>query len=280
MINFTEEQLERYNRQIIIKDVGVEGQVKIMNGKVLIIGIGGLGSAAALYLAAAGVGTIGIVDSDTVELSNLQRQVIHFTKDLNTSKVASAAKKMQALNPDVAVKTHTVFINAANIRQIIQGYDFVIDGTDSFAAKFLINDACVMEGIPYSHGGVLRFNGQTMTVVPAKSTCLRCVFEEPPPAGAVPTGAQAGILGAVAGMLGTIQTAEALKFLIGRGSLLTNSMLFFDVFKMDFVKHKLEKNKACALCGEQPTIHELVDEQQNVCEVETTESGQAQTKKY
>ena len=266
MINFTEEQLERYSRQIILKDVGVEGQVKIMNGKVLIIGIGGLGSAAALYLAAAGVGTIGIVDSDTVELSNLQRQVIHFTKDLNTSKVASAAEKMQALNPNVAVKTHNVFINAANIRQIIQGYDFVIDGTDSFAAKFLINDACVMEGIPYSHGGVLRFNGQTMTVLPAKSTCLRCVFEEPPPADAVPTCAQAGILGATAGMLGTIQTAEALKFLTGRGALLSNAMLFFDVFKMEFIKHKLEKNKACALCGEQPTIHELVDEQQGVCE--------------
>ncbi len=266
MIDFTEAQLERYSRQIILRDVGVKGQVKIMNGKVLIIGIGGLGSPAALYLAAAGVGTIGIADSDTVELSNLQRQVIHFTKDLNTSKVASAAEKMQALNPDVVVKTHNVFINAANIRQIIQGYDFVIDGTDSFAAKFLINDACVMEGIPYSHGGAVQFHGQTMTVVPAKSACLRCVLEEPPSANAVPTCAQAGILGAIAGMLGTIQTAEALKFLTGKGTLLTNSMLFFDIFKMEFVKHKLEKNKACALCGEQPTIHELVDEQQGVCE--------------
>jgi len=186
---------------------------------------------------------------------------------------------MQALNPDVAVKTHNVFINAANIRQIIQGYDFVIDGTDSFAAKFLINDACVMESIPYSHGGVLRFNGQTMTVVPAKSTCLRCVFEEPPPADAVPTCAQAGILGAIAGMLGTIQTAEALKFLTGRGALLTNAMLFFDVFKMEFIKHKLEKNKECALCGEQPTIHELVDEQQDVCDLDTSKQEQTENKK-
>jgi len=190
MINFTEEQLERYSRQIILTDIGVEGQIKIMNGKILIIGVGGLGSPAALYLAAAGVGTIGIADSDTVELSNLQRQVIHFTKDLNTAKVASAAEKMQALNPDISVKTHQVFISAGNIRQIIKKYDFVIDGTDSFATKFLINDACVMEGIPYSHGGILRFNGQTMTVKPAKSACLRCVFEEPPPPDAVPTCAQ------------------------------------------------------------------------------------------
>ena len=232
-----------------------------------------------MYLAAAGVGTIGIADSDTVELSNLHRQVIHFTKDLNTSKVASAAEKMQALNPDVVVKTHNVFINAANIRQIIQGYDFVIDGTDSFAAKFLINDACVMEGIPYSHGGAVQFHGQAMTVVPAKSACLRCVLEEPPSANAVPTCAQAGILGAIAGMLGTIQTAEALKFLTGKGTLLTNSMLFFDIFKMEFVKHKLEKNKKCALCGEQPTIHELVDEQQDVCDPDTSKQEQTETKK-
>ncbi len=278
MISFTEEQLERYSRHIILKDVGVEGQVKIMNGKVLIIGVGGLGSPAALYLAAAGVGTIGIADSDTVELSNLQRQIIHFSKDLNTSKVASAAEKMLALNPDVSVKSHYVFISAENIRQIIQEYDFVIDGTDSFAAKFLINDACVMEGIPYSHGGILRFNGQTMTVLPEKSTCLRCVFEEPPPRDSVPTCAQAGVLGSIAGMLGTIQTSEALKFLAGTGSLLTNAMLFFDVLKMEFIKHKLKKNKECALCGEQPTIHELIDKQQDVCDLNTSRYGQAVTK--
>jgi adenylyltransferase/sulfurtransferase len=270
MINFTEEQLERYSRQIILKDIGVEGQIKIMNGKILIIGVGGLGSPAALYLAASGVGTIGIADSDTVELSNLQRQIIHFTEDLNISKVASAAEKMQALNPEVAVRIHQVFISADNIRQLITQYDFVIDGTDSFAAKFLINDACVMEGIPYSHGGVLRFNGQAMTVIPTKSACLRCVFEEPPPPDAVPTCAQAGVLGAVPGMLGTIQTAEALKFLAGKGTLLTNAMMFFDLFKMEFIKHALEKNTECNLCGEQPTIHELVDEQQVDCEVNST----------
>ena len=164
MINFTEEQLERYSRHIILKDIGVEGQTRIMNGKVLIIGAGGLGSPAALYLAAAGVGTIGIVDSDNVELSNLQRQIIHFTKDINISKVTSAAEKMESLNPDVTVKTFHEFVRADNIRQIIQQYDFVIDGTDNFAAKFLINDACVMEGIPFSHGGILQFNGQIFWV--------------------------------------------------------------------------------------------------------------------
>ncbi len=270
MINITEEQLERYSRNIILKDIGVEGQTKIMNGKVLIIGAGGLGSPAALYLTAAGVGTIGVVDSDTVELSNLQRQIIHFTKDIDVPKATSAAEKMQALNPDVKIKTYYMFVNADNIRGIIRDYDFVIDGTDNFAAKFLINDACVMEGIPFSHGGILRFNGQTMTVSPGKSACLRCVFEEPPPRNAVPTCAQAGVLGAIAGLLGAIQTSEALKSLTGVGKLLTDSMLFFDVLKMEFIKHKLGANRECKLCGEQPTIHELVDEQQLFCDLKTT----------
>jgi len=270
MINFTEEQLERYSRHIILKDIGVEGQIRIMNGKVLIIGAGGLGSPAALYLSAAGVGTIGIVDSDNVELSNLQRQIIHFTKDLNISKVTSAAEKMQALNPDVTIKTYHEFVRADNIRQIIQGYDFVIDGTDNFVAKFLINDACVMEGIPFSHGGILQFNGQTMTILPKKSACYRCIFESPPPAGTVPTCAQAGVLGAIAGILGTIQTTEALKFLSGSGTLLKDAMLFFDAMTMDFFKITLQKNEECALCGKQPTIHELIDEEQPVCDIENS----------
>ena len=270
MINFTEKQLERYSRHIILKDVGIEGQAKIMNGKVLIIGAGGLGSPAALYLAAAGVGTIGIVDSDTVELSNLQRQIIHFTKDLYTPKATSAAEKMAALNPEVTIKTYYTFVSADNIRGIIREYDFVIDGTDNFAAKFLINDACVMESIPFSHGGILRFNGQTMTVLPEESACLRCVFEGPPPRNAVPTCAQAGVLGAIAGLLGTIQTSEALKFLTGAGTLLTDSMLFFDILTMEFIKHKLGKDRECGLCGEAPTIQELIDEQQPVCDLKTT----------
>jgi adenylyltransferase/sulfurtransferase len=267
MIDFSEEQLERYSRHIILKEVGVEGQAKIMQGSVLIMGAGGLGSPAAFYLAAAGVGTIGIVDADKVELSNLQRQIIHFTKDLNESKVASAAEKMQALNPDVTVRIYHEFVTADNICEILQGYDFVIDGTDNFAAKFLINDACFFEKIPLSHGGILRFTAQTMTIRPAQTTCYRCVFLKPPPRGAVPTCSEAGVLGAIAGMLGTIQAAEALKFLTGTGSLLTDAILTFDALEMNFRKVSLRRNANCLLCGSTPTIVELFDEEQPVCDL-------------
>ena len=216
-LEFTEERLERYSRHILLKDVGVEGQIKIFDAKVLIIGAGGLGSPAALYLAAAGVGTIGIADADNVDLSNLQRQVIHHTSDVGKPKVESAAEKMRAINPDVEVRTYHEWVRAANIRQMIRDYDFVIDGTDNFVAKFLINDACVLERKPFSHGGILRFNGQTMTVRPGESACYRCAFRAIPPRGVVPSCSEAGILGAVAGMLGTIQAAEALKFITRRG---------------------------------------------------------------
>lgn len=266
-LEFTEERLERYSRHILLQDVGVEGQLKLFNAKVLIIGAGGLGSPAALYLAAAGVGTIGIADADAVDVSNLQRQVIHSTADVRKPKVESAAEKMRAINPDVEVRTYHKFLLAANIREIIRGYDFVIDGTDNFAAKFLINDACVLERIPFSHGGILRFNGQTMTVAPGESACYRCVFAAPPPKGAVPTCSEAGILGAVAGMLGTIQAAEALKFITGAGTLLTNTLLAFDAKTMDFRKARFKRNPRCAVCGENATIHELFDEEQPVCDL-------------
>ncbi len=267
MIDFSDEQLERYSRHIILKEVGVEGQTKIMAGRVLILGAGGLGSPAAFYLAAAGVGTVGIVDADLVDLSNLQRQIIHFTKDLNKSKVASAAEKMRALNPDVTVKTYHEFVKADNIGEILQGYDFVIDGTDNFAAKFLINDACFFEKIPLSHGGILRFDAQTMTILPTRTTCYRCVFLKPPPKGAVPTCSQAGVLGAIAGMLGTIQAAEALKFLTGTGTLLTDAILTFDALEMNFRKVKVRRNESCPLCSSKATIGELFDEEQPACDL-------------
>ena len=266
-MNFTEKQLERYSRHIILKEVSVEGQEKIMNARVLIIGVGGLGAPAAFYLAAAGVGIIGIVDADNVEISNLQRQIIHFTKDLNKPKVLSAAEKIKLLNPDVLVNVYQERVTAANFKQIIKGYDFVIDGTDNFPAKFLINDACVMSGIPFSHGGILRFNGQTMTIVPGQSACYRCVFQSPPPRNSVPTCSQAGILGAIAGMLGTIQAAEALKFITKVGDLLTNAILTFDAKTMDFRKVKINRNPKCALCSENPTIHELIDAEEPVCDL-------------
>lgn len=267
MIDFTEDQLERYSRHILLENVGVEGQEKILQSKVRIIGAGGLGAPVALYLAAAGVGTITIVDGDKVELSNLQRQIIHFTKDISSPKVVSAAEKMTAINPDVKVNTIQEHVFAHNIRDIIRGADFVIDGTDNFAAKFLINDACVFESIPYSHGGILRFTGQTMTIIPGKSTCYRCVFTAPPPKNLIPTCSQAGVLGAIAGMLGTIQAAEALKFITGAGTLLTDKLLTFDALDMHFRNVKLHKRSGCEVCGSNPTIKELIDEEQPACDL-------------
>lgn len=265
MIDFTEQQLERYSRHILLDDVGVDGQEKLLAAKVLIVGAGGLGSPIALYLAAAGVGTIGIVDSDSVEMSNLQRQIVHFTKDIGSAKVDSAAEKMRAINPDISIRTYHEFLCADNITKIIKNYDFVIDGTDNFPTKFLVNDACVFLGIPFSHGGILRFNGQTMTVFPGQTACYRCSFRRPPPPDAVPSCAQAGVLGAVAGMLGTIQAAEALKFFTGAGKLLTNVLLTFDATNMVFRKIRLKRQLNCPVCGLQPEITELVDTEQSVC---------------
>ncbi len=267
MRDYTEEQLERYSRHILLKDVGIEGQEKLLDGKVLIIGAGGLGAPASLYLAAAGVGTIGIVDGDKVDLSNLQRQIAHFTKDVGVWKADSASEKMRAINPDVKVVPYNEYLYSANIREIIREYDFVIDGTDNFATKFLINDACVFEKKPFSHGGILRFDGQTMTINPHESACYRCVFGAPPPPDLVPTCSQAGVLGAIAGMLGTIQAAEALKFLTGAGELLHNKLLTFDALSMNFRKVSLKKNKNCPICGEHPTVTELIDEEQAVCDL-------------
>ncbi len=264
-MDFSDQQLERYSRHILLQDVGVEGQERISNAKVLIVGAGGLGSPVALYLAAAGVGTIGIADADTVDLSNLQRQIIHFTEDLGVPKVESAVRKMTRLNPDISVQPRKTRLTAQNIAKVIAGYDFVVDGTDSFPSKFLINDACTMAGISFSHGGILRFTGQAMTVVPGKSACYRCVFKSPPPVDLVPSCREAGVLGAIAGMLGTIQAAEALKFVTGAGELLTDTMLTFDALTMDFRKVRLKRNPKCALCGDEPTITTLYDEKQKEC---------------
>ncbi len=267
MIDFSAEQLERYSRHILLEDVGVEGQLKLLEAKVLIIGAGGLGAPVSLYLAAAGVGTIGIVDNDRVEISNLQRQIVHFSKDVDRAKVESAQEKMEAINPDVTVNTYREFLDAANIKDIINDYDFIVDGTDNFPTKFLINDACVMENIPFSHGGIVGFDGQTMTILPGHSSCYRCTFNSPPPPDAVPTCSQAGVLGAIAGMLGTIQAAEVLKFITGAGELLSDTLLSFDAKTMDFRKVALKKRLTCPLCGENPTITELTDTPQTLCEL-------------
>lgn len=267
MIDFTPEQLERYSRHILLADVGVEGQARLLDAKVLIIGAGGLGAPAAMYLAAAGIGTIGIIDNDVVDISNLQRQIVHFTKDIDIPKVESAKETMLAINPGIEVKTYKDLLRADNICDIIREYDFIVDGTDNFPTKFLVNDACVMEKIPFSHGGILRFDGQTMTVVPGESACYRCTFRTPPPADAVPTCSQAGVLGAIAGMLGTIQTAETLKYITDVGELLTNTLLTFNAKSMDFRKIKLSRQENCSICGTNPTISELVDGEQTVCDL-------------
>ena len=259
-MTLSEEQIERYSRHIILQDVGGEGQEKILNSKVLIIGTGGLGAPAALYLAAAGVGNLGIIDSDVVDLSNLQRQVIHFTPDVGKPKVESAKEKIAEINPDVNVTAIHDLFRADNALDIIKDYDFIIDGTDNFSAKFLINDACVMGEKPFSHGGILRFDGQTMTYVPG-SASYRCVFNGPPPPNSVPTCSQAGVFGAIAGMLGTIQAAEALKYIIGKGDLLTNRLLIFDALKMNFRTVNVKPNQ------ERLKITKLVDAEQASCEL-------------
>ena len=264
---FTNEQLERYSRHIILKEIGVKGQKKLLNAKVLIIGAGGLGSPAAMYLAAAGVGTIGIADADEVDLSNLQRQIIHATDDVGKPKVQSAKESMNKMNPDVTVNTYHEFVSSENILDLVNEYDFIIDGTDNFPAKFLINDACVMAKKPFSHAGIIRFKGQLMTYVPGEGPCYRCVFENPPPKDAVPTCKQAGVIGAMGGVIGSLQAMEAVKYITGVGQLLTGSLLTFDATTMTFRKISIPKaNAKCAVCGENPTITELIDYEQAECD--------------
>ncbi|HEX2395629.1 MAG TPA: molybdopterin-synthase adenylyltransferase MoeB [Bacteroidales bacterium] len=265
-MEFSEEQIQRYSRHIILQNVGIEGQIKIRNGKVLIVGAGGLGSPVALYLAAAGVGTLGIIDGDVVDTSNLQRQVIHFTEDIGKPKVISAREKIQQINPDVNVITYQELLASDNINRIINDYDFIVDGTDNFPIKFLINDACVLAGKPFSHGGILRFEGQTMTYTPGNA-CYRCVFRNPPPPKAVPTCSQAGVLGSIAGMLGTIQATEVLKYLTGTGELLTNRFLIFQALTMEFRNVKVNSDSLCPICGDNPTITALVDYEHTTCAI-------------
>lgn len=275
-MELNEKQIERYSRQIILKTVGGVGQKKILSSKILIVGAGGLGSPALLYLAAAGVGTLGVIDSDKVELNNLQRQIVHFTKDVGKEKVFSAKEKIEALNPDVKVVTYAERLTSSNIKKIISDYDFIIDGSDNFPTKFLINDACVMNKKPYSHGGILRFQGQTFTHVPG-SMCYRCIFDKPPPPGMIPTCQEAGILGAVAGVLGTIQAAEALKFILESKDLLTGRLLTFNAEKMEFRTVNLKRNPSCPLCGDNPKITELKDYEETVCELKETKNDNKDT---
>ncbi|MCF7955654.1 MAG: HesA/MoeB/ThiF family protein [Phycisphaerae bacterium] len=252
-----EQQKKRYSRHVLLEGVGEEGQLRLLESKVLVIGCGGLGSPACLYLAAAGVGTIGIVDADQVDLSNLQRQIAHHTPDIGSDKVESAKAKMKSMNPDVKVAAHKVWADAGNIRDIIAGYDFVIDATDNFAAKFLINDACYFEKTPLCHAGVVGFEGQLMTIIPGETACYRCIFNAPPPDGAVPMCGDVGVLCTVPGVLGTLQATEAIKYFLKKGELSVNSLLTFNAINMSFRKIPLKRNFECAICGRIPTIDDV-----------------------
>jgi len=255
-MTLSREQELRYNRHLILEDFGMQGQQKLLNSKVLLVGAGGLGSPVALYLAAAGVGTIGIVDGDVVSLTNLQRQVIHSTTGIGQLKTDSAEKRINSLNPDVKVVKHTFFLSQDNALEIISQYDFVVDGSDNFATKYLVNDACVMINKACSIGGLARYTGQLMTHVPG-TACYRCLFPEPPAINEVQTCSRVGVLGSIAGMLGTIQATECIKYLTGIGELLTNTLLSFDARTMQFMRIDFPHNEVCPLCGNQPTITEL-----------------------
>ena len=256
--SFTPDQVKRYSRHIIMGDVGSSGQRKLMQSKALIIGAGGLGSPSAVYLALAGVGTIGIVDFDVVELSNLQRQILHHTSDVGRSKVDSARDNIKSYNPDVNVVLHDVRLESDNAIDIISQYDLVINGADNFATRYLVNDACYLLNKTLVDGSILIFDGQATVFLPGEG-CYRCLFPEPPPPGMVPNCAEAGVLGALTGLVGSIQATEALKQLIGIGESLTSRLLLIDALSMTFREVKLKRNPSCPLCGDSPTVTELID---------------------
>lgn len=239
------DQCQRYARQISLPEIGAAGQNKLLASRVLLIGVGGLGSPAGYYLAAAGIGALGLVDGDTLELSNLQRQIVHTTADLGHPKVASAARAFAALNPDIRIHAHHLRLTAENAPGLFKEYDFIIDATDNFESKFLIAESCHAAGKPYSHAGILKFIGQALTVVPGQTACLRCVFDELPPGNKAPP---QGPLGVVPGVIGTIQATEAIKYLLGLGELLTNRLLTYDALRMEFRLVRINRNSACPLC--------------------------------
>ena len=250
-IRLTSEQIERYSRQMMIPDLGGRGQIHLRQGKVLVIGAGGLGCPAAFYLAAAGIGTLGLVDGDRVELSNLQRQILHSTIDIGREKVASAKEKLNRLNPEVEIRAYPVRFDEKNALEIAAPYDFIIDGSDNFATKFLVNDIAVSLGKPFSHAGIVRLHGQTMTVIPGKSACYRCFFKDPPPPGEILNCQQAGILGAIAGTIGSIQATEAIKYFAGmEEELLLDRLLTYDAKAMKFRTVEVKRNPLCSACGE------------------------------
>jgi len=252
------DQVTRYSRHIIMPQVGPVGQRKLMAAKVLVVGAGGLGSPVALYLALAGVGTLGLVDFDIVDLSNLQRQILHQNDDVGRPKVVSAQETLNSYNPDVKVVTHEVPLTSENALEIIPQYDIVVNGADNFATRYLVNDACYLSGKPLVDGSILLFDGQASTYLPGKG-CYRCLFPEPPPPGMVPSCAEAGVLGALCGTIGSIQATEVLKLILGVGEPLVGRLLLYDALSMEMRTVKTRRDPKCPLCGDTPTVTELID---------------------
>ncbi len=257
MFEFTEEEIKRYSRQIILKEVGGKGQKKLRDAKVLIIGAGGLGSPSSIYLAAAGVGTIGMVDFDVVDISNLQRQILHGTKDIGRDKIDSARDTLIEINPNVTVNTYKILLSPDNVLDLLKEYDLVVDGTDNFPTRYLVNDACVILNKPLFYGSVFRFEGQVSVFIPHETACYRCVFPERPPEGFVPSCAEGGVLGIVPGIIGLMQSNEVIKYIVGIGELLKNRLLIFDALHGDITQIKLERDPKCVVCGDSPTIKDV-----------------------
>lgn len=277
-MGLTNEQVKRYSRHLIMPEVGVEGQEKLVNSSVLCIGAGGLGSPLALYLAAAGVGHLGILDFDVVDFSNLQRQIIHSEETIGEVKVESAKKALLKLNSDIKVTTYNEMLNSENAMDIIKHYDIVVDGTDNFATRYLVNDSCVLLGKPNVYGSIFRFEGQVSVFDAERGPCYRCLYPEPPPPGLVPSCAEGGVLGILPGVIGTLQAAEAVKLIIGQGNPLIGRLLFLDVLEMQPREMLLRKDPHCPICGENATIKALIDYEE-FCGIGRGELGQEETTK-
>ncbi|WP_420236873.1 molybdopterin-synthase adenylyltransferase MoeB [Telmatobacter bradus] len=258
----TDDDLARYSRHIILPEVGIEGQRRLKGARVLCVGTGGLGSPLALYLAAAGIGTLGLVDFDVVDASNLQRQIIHATPDIGRKKLDSAAEKLTALNPALKVVKHETRLSSANALDILKDYDVVADGTDNFPTRYLVNDACVLLGIPNAYGSIFRFEGQASVFAAPDAPCYRCLYPEPPPPGLVPSCAEGGVLGILPGLVGVIQATEVIKLILGKGETLAGRLLLVDALNMRFRQLKLRKNPDCPICGTHRTITKLIDYEQ------------------
>lgn len=256
-MDLTRDELIRFSRHLTLDEVGVQGQERLKDGRVLCVGAGGLGSPAALYLAAAGVGTIGLVDFDVVDVTNLQRQVLYTTADIGRPKLEAASERLRAMNPHVQVETHPVTLDASNALALIASYDVVLDGTDNFTARYLVNDACVLTGRPNAYGSIFRFEGQASVFATKGGPCYRCLHPQPPPPGLVPNCAEAGVLGVLPGIIGVIQATEAIKLLLGIGEPLIGRFVIYDALRMRFRELKLARDSDCAVCGDHPTIREL-----------------------